>query len=88
MQQAVEDGGGDDQTAEDLTPFADCEIGRQQDAAAFAATADELEEDMCGVGLDGQRLELTPYYIDRMVQTTEGRRFLVPPHVVRMSYDL
>ncbi len=50
----VEDRGGDDGTAEDLTLLTDGPIRGQQDAAAFVATAHELEEDMRRIGLDGQ----------------------------------
>ena len=53
MQQAVEDRRGDDGIAEDLTPLADGPIRGEQDAAAFVATADELEEDMRRIGFDG-----------------------------------
>ncbi len=54
MQQAVEDRGRDDGIAEDLTLLADGPIRGQQDAAAFIATADELEEGMGRIRLDGQ----------------------------------
>ena len=44
MQQAVEDGGGDDGIAEHLAPLAEGLVGGEQDAAAFVAGGDELEE--------------------------------------------
>src|SRR5689334_4054680 len=47
MEQSVEDGGRDDRIAENRAPVAVALIARQDDAASFVTSADELEEDGC-----------------------------------------
>src|ERR1700680_3180798 len=44
MQEAIKDRGGDDRVAEDRAPFAVALVGRQNDAASFIASADQLKE--------------------------------------------
>ena len=45
MQQAIEDGCGDDRIPEDGSPFAVAFVRCQNDAASFVAGADQLKED-------------------------------------------
>jgi hypothetical protein len=58
VQEAVEDGGGYHRIPEDLAPFAYTAIAGHQEAAPLIAPRDELEEEMRGVGLEGQIAEL------------------------------
>lgn len=44
VQQPVEQCGGDDGIAEDLTPFGEAAIGGEDHGALFVAGVDELEE--------------------------------------------
>src|SRR5579871_5299973 len=45
MQQPIQDGGRDDRVTEDSTPLAIALVRSQNDAAAFVAGTDQLEED-------------------------------------------
>jgi len=45
VEESVEDGGGDDGVAEDVSPVAVALVARQEDASFLVARADELEED-------------------------------------------
>ena len=57
VEQAVEDGGGEDGIAEHGVPLADRAVGGDEQAAALVAARDELEEQMRGVGLERQVAE-------------------------------
>ena len=58
VQEAIKDGGGDHLVAEDLAPLRDHLVCREQDAAAFVATRDELEEEVRAALLEGQIAQL------------------------------
>jgi hypothetical protein len=54
MQQVIKDGGRHDRLAEHGAPLADRAIAGEQHAATFVAPRDELEEEMRGIGLEGE----------------------------------
>jgi hypothetical protein len=58
MEQAIEDGRGEDVVAEDGAPLAHELICGDQQAGAFVATYDELKEEMRAASLEGQLPEL------------------------------
>lgn len=58
VKQPIEDGRGHDRVSEDRTPFSDGPVRRHQHGAALVAAADELEEQMRRIGLEGQIAEL------------------------------
>ena len=58
MEQAIENGRGQDLVAEDRAPLRDDLIRRNQQAAAFVAAGDELEEEMRAAPLKRQIPEL------------------------------
>jgi hypothetical protein len=53
VQEAVEQGRGDDGVAEDLAPFGEAAIGGQGQRAALVAGIDQLEEQVAASGADG-----------------------------------
>ena len=54
MQEAIEDGGGDYGIAEHGAPLADAAVAGDQDGTPLVAAADELEEEVRGIGLQRQ----------------------------------
>ena len=54
MQQAVEDGGGDDSIAEHFAPGAEALVGGEDHRAFFVASTDQLEEQVGAGAVDGQ----------------------------------
>ena len=58
MEEAIEDGGRHDRIAEYGAPFAHGAVTRNHQAAALVAARDELEEQVCCVGLERQIAEL------------------------------
>ena len=52
MEQAVEDGSGQDLIAEDGAPLGDDLVGRDESAAAFVPPGDELEEQVSSALLE------------------------------------
>ncbi len=57
MEDAIKDGDRDDRTSEDLSPFSDGTVGGDEDQALLIASGGELEEEMGGVGLEGEIAE-------------------------------
>ena len=58
MQQAVQDGGGDDAVAEDLAPAAEALVAGEDHGPALVAPADELEEQVGPGPVDRQVADL------------------------------
>lgn len=56
MEQAIEDGGSDDGIAEHGAPLADRAVGGDEQAAALVAPRHELEEQVGGIGIEGQMI--------------------------------
>ena len=54
MEQAVEDGAGDDGIAEDLAPGPETLIAGDDDRAALVAARDQLEEQVGALAVDRQ----------------------------------
>ena len=54
VEESVEDGGGDDGVAEDVSPLSDAAVAGEEHGAALVAAGDELEEEVCGVLLQGE----------------------------------
>jgi len=53
VDEPVDHGGGDDVVAEDLAPPPERLVGGDDQAGAFVAGGDELEEQVCRFGLEG-----------------------------------
>ena len=58
VQEAVEDGSGHHRIPEYLAPFAYTAIAGHQQAALLIAPRNQLEEEVCGIGLERQIAEL------------------------------
>jgi hypothetical protein len=58
VEQAIEQGGGDDLVAEDVAPFAEAAVGGEDHGAALVAGVDELEEQVGAAGGDRQVADL------------------------------
>jgi len=58
MEQSVEERGGDDGIAEDVTPFGEAAIGGEDHGALLVAGVDELEEEIAPAGNDRQVADL------------------------------
>ena len=58
VQQAIEQSGGDDGIAEDLTPFGKAAVGGEDHGAPLIAGVDELEEQVAAAGNDRQVSDL------------------------------
>ena len=58
VDEAVDHGGGDDFVAEDFAPASEGQVGGDQDRALFVAGRDELEEQVRGVGVEGDVADL------------------------------
>ncbi len=58
VEQAVEDGCGHHDIGKDRTPLRDGTVMGDEEAATLVATRDQLEEEMGGIGLEGQRAQL------------------------------
>ena len=58
MQESIENGSGHHVVAEDVAPLRDGLVGGDEHTAALVASADELEEEVCGGFLQGQVTEL------------------------------
>jgi hypothetical protein len=58
MEQAIEQGGGDDLVAEDVAPFAEAAVGGEDHGAALVTGVDELEEQVGAAGGDRQVADL------------------------------
>src|SRR4029077_1755465 len=58
VEQAIEQGGGDDLDAEDVAPFAEAAVGGEDHGAALVAGIDELEEQVGAAGGDRQVSDL------------------------------
>ena len=54
VQQTIENGGRHHRIAEHGAPLANRAVAGEQQTAALVAARDELEEEMCGVGLKGR----------------------------------
>ena len=57
VEHSVEDGGGDHRVAEDRAPLPDGPVRGDQHGSAFVTAADQLEEQMSGVGFERQIAE-------------------------------
>src|SRR5262244_3421822 len=60
VKEAVEQRGGDDGMAEEVTPFGEAAIWRQDHRAALVAGIDQLEEQITAAGHDWQ----VAYFVD------------------------
>ncbi len=58
VDEPVDHGGGDDVVAEDLAPPAEGFVGGDDQAGAFVAAGDELEEQVGGLGFEGDVADL------------------------------
>jgi hypothetical protein len=58
VEQAVEEGGGDDVIAEDSAPLRHRLVGGDEGARAFVALGDELEQQVCAPAFEGEVAEL------------------------------
>ena len=58
VEKTIEQRGGDDGVAEDLTPFGKAAVGREDHCAALVAGVDELEEQIAAAGNDRQVTDL------------------------------
>ena len=58
VDEPVDHGGGDDVVAEDLAPAAEGLVGGDDQAGAFVAAGDELEEQVGGLGFEGDVADL------------------------------
>ena len=58
MQQAIEQGCGDNLVAEDVAPFAEAAVGGEDHGAALVTCVDELEEQVGTAGGDRQIADL------------------------------
>jgi len=58
MQQSIEDRGGDDAIAEDLTPGAEAVVAGEDHRAALVVSRDQLEEQVCTEPVDRQVSDL------------------------------
>ena len=54
VEHPVQDRGDDDRVAEDTAPFADGPVRSDEQRASLVAAADQLEEQMLRIRLDGQ----------------------------------
>ena len=82
VQQAVEDGGGDDGVAEDLAPGAQALIAGQDDRAPLVAARDELKEEIGALAVDGDVADLVDDQqlrlrqdLQPLVEAALGQRF-------------
>lgn len=83
VQQTIKDRGGNHGVAEDRAPLADTAVAGQQDRASLIATANELEEQMRGIGFKGQIPELVD---DQELWLGKLRESLLePPFAVTFS---
>jgi hypothetical protein len=57
VQESVEDRGRDHWVGEHHAPFGNTAVGRDQHGAGFVAPADQLEEEVCRIGLQRQVTE-------------------------------
>jgi len=58
MQDAVQDGRGDDRITEDLIPLTEAAVGGEDQRALFVAPRDELEEEVGAVAIDADVADL------------------------------
>ena len=58
VEQSIEKCGGNDWIAEDLAPFGESAIGREDHGAALVASVDELEEQIAAARNDRQIADL------------------------------
>src|SRR3954468_3346003 len=58
VEKTIEQRGGDDGVAEDLTPFGKASVGREDHCAALVAGVDELKEQIAAAGNDRQVSDL------------------------------
>lgn len=83
VQEAVEDSGGDHRIGEHRAPFGNAAVGSDQHGAGFVAPADELEEQVGGVGFQRQVTELVD---DQQFGLRRRQQFLVQaPLAVRLG---
>lgn len=68
VQQPVKDGSSDDAITEDLAPRADALVAGQDHRPALIATADELEEEIGALPVDGQIAEMANGQADAHAQ--------------------
>ncbi len=54
VQQAVEQGGGDDGISENIAPLRKAAVGSEDHGAALVAGVDQLEEQIAGSGAEGE----------------------------------
>jgi len=73
VEQAVEERGGDDGIAEDVAPFGEAAIGREDHGALFVTGVDELEEQVGAARGDG---EVTDLVDDQQTAVVEVADFL------------
>ena len=83
VEQSIEDGGRDDGIAKDRAPFSHGPVGGHEHGAALIAAADELEEQMRGVGLERQIAELVDNQQFRL--GVVGQLFLEPPFAMGLG---
>src|SRR5664279_4561878 len=61
VDEAVDGGGGDDVVAEGFAPAGEREVRGDHDRAGLVAAGDELEEQRCGRGVEGQVADLVDH---------------------------
>lgn len=54
VEKAIEQRGGDDRIAEDITPLGEAAVGSEDHRALFVAGVDQLEEEVAAAGDDRQ----------------------------------
>ena len=74
VKQAIEDRRGDDGIPEDAAPFSHRAVGGDQDRSLLVAPRHQLEEQMGGVGLEGQIAQLVD---DQQLRPRQGRHLPV-----------
>ena len=83
VEQAIEDRGRHDRVAEYRSPFADRPVGGHKHGAALVASADQLEEQMRGIGLERQVAQLVDDQQFRLAVVRQA--FLQPAVGVRLG---
>ena len=73
VQKAVEQRGGDDRIAKDVTPFREAAVGGEDHGTLFITGVDELEEEITAAGGDGQ---IADFVYNEQRCTTQEADFL------------
>ena len=73
VQEAIQQCGGDDGVAEDLSPFSKAAIGCEDHRTLFVARVDELEEEVGATRGDGKGRSTLPLVLARYGRQARGR---------------